>query len=614
MDRGWYFRFALVVGLVVYAWLTFWPSLDGTGAAAPEWVTNTFQRRIALGLDIQGGLRLMYEVEVEQAVEDRRDLRAQQLLERLCEAMDICTEDEHTTDQIEETRERVSFTSLERDGFRVTFSDASDLALLDRDMVNLFGDIVETRRTADSISFAMDNEAMQRLREQAVEQARETVSERIDGLGLREAGVMAREENVVVELPGATEEQFDQIRSVISRTARLEFKVVDDEATFLTDIANADLPEGISRAQETVSAGEEHPSVQSTYLTASGEDARVRLQDYIQTLRTNGTIPEGREVLVGEADLGYDEEELEEGETLQEVWRTYTVHSRADVTGDAIADAMVTNDPQDGNPYVAITFDSSGADAFERLTGANVRRRMAIVLDDRVETAPVIQSRIGGGRASITLGRSGAYQDMLNEASDLVVVLRAGALPAPIRPANEQLIGPSLGADAVEEGMFGAAIGVLLVILFMAAYYQVGGLIADFAVLLNLLFLVAILAAFEATLTLPGIAGIALTIGMAVDANVLINERIRDEMRLGKAPSTAVALGYDRAFTSIFDGQITTFIAGVVLFQYGTGPIRGFAITLMIGIVTSLFTSVFCTKVVFEWLVRGLRVNKLPVG
>jgi preprotein translocase subunit SecD len=612
MDRGWYFRFALVVGLMVYAGLVFWPSLSGTDYAPPAWVTNTFQRRIALGLDIQGGLRLMYEVEVEQAVEDRRDLRAQQMLERLCERMEICSEEEHTADQLEETRARVRISSLDRDGFRVTFEEAGDLASLDRDVVNLFGDIQETRRDATSVSFVMDSEAMENLREQAVDQARETVAERIDGLGLREAGVMAREENIVVELPGATDEQFDQIRAVISRTARLEFKVVDDEATFLADLN--DVPQGVSRAQETVSAGEENPSVQSTYLTASGEDARTRLQDYVASLRQNGSIPEGREVLVGQADLGLDAEDLEDGETPQEVWRTYTVHSRADVTGDAIADAMVANDPQDGNPYVALTFDSAGADAFERLTGANVRRRMAIVLDDRVETAPVIQSRIGGGRASITLGRNEAYQDMLNEASDLVVVLRAGALPAPIRPANEQLIGPSLGADAVEQGILGAAIGVLLVLLFMGAYYQVGGLIADVAVLLNLLFLVAILAAFEATLTLPGIAGIALTIGMAVDANVLINERIRDEMRLGKAPSTAVALGYDRAFTSIFDSQLTTFIAGVVLFQYGTGPIRGFAVTLMIGIVTSLFTSVFCTKVIFDWLVRGLRVRKLAVG
>lgn len=614
MDRGWYFRFTLVLGLVIYAGLVFWPSLSGTDAwyAPPQWVTENFTRRIALGLDIQGGLRLMYEVEVEQAVEDRRDLRAEQMLERLCERLEICSEDEHTAAQMEETRERVRVTAVERDGFRVTFTDAADVASLDRDLVNLFGDIVETNRTATAVSFEMDNDAMQRLREQAVDQARETVSERIDGLGLREAGVMAREENVVVELPGATDEQFDQIRSVISRTARLEFKVVDDEATFLTTVT--EIPEGISRGQETVSAGEDHPAVQSTYLTASGEDARTRLSAFVETLRANGTIPDGRELLLGEADLGYDEEDLAEGETVQEVWRTYTVYSRADVTGDAIADAMVANDPQDGNPYVAITFDSSGADAFERLTAANIRRRMAIVLDDRVETAPVIQSRIGGGRASITLGRNGAYQEMLAEASDLVVVLRAGALPAPIRPANEQLIGPSLGADAVADGIFGGGVGVLLVILFMAFYYQLGGLVADIAVLLNLLFLVAILAAFEATLTLPGIAGIALTIGMAVDANVLINERIREELRLGKAPSTAVELGYNRALTSIFDSQLTTFIAGIVLFQYGTGPIRGFAVTLMIGIVTSLFTSVFCTKVVFDWLVRGLRISKLPVG
>ena len=164
------------------------------------------------------------------------------------------------------------------------------------------------------------------------------------------------------------------------------------------------------------------------------------------------------------------------------------------------------------------------------------------------------------------------------------------------------------------QGALGAGIGVLLVLLFMGFYYQMGGIVADVAVLFNLLFLLAILAAFEATLTLPGIAGIALTIGMAVDANVLINERIRDEMRLGKSARSAVELGYQRAFTSIFDSQLTTFIAGVVLYQYGTGPIRGFAVTLMIGIVTSLFTGVFCSKVFFDWIVRGLKVQRLRVG
>jgi preprotein translocase subunit SecD len=615
MDRGWYIRLAVVVGLGIYAALVFWPSLQAADEdawyAPPSWVTSSFTSRIALGLDIQGGLRLMYEVEVEQAVEDRRDLRAQQVVERLCQQFEVCSEDEPaTTEQLEETRERVRVQTVGQDGFRLTFTDASDLASLDRDLVNSFGDLRESGRTDSTVTLEMRADAMERLREQAVEQARETVANRIDELGLREAGVMTRDENIVVELPGASEEQFAQIRAVISRTARLEFKVVDDEATFLRDVS--DLPEGIARGSETVSAGEENPNVQSYYLTASGENARTRLQDYIAQLRENGTIPDGRELLVGEADLGV--EDLEEGETPEEVWRTYTVHSRADVTGDAIDDAAVANDPQDNNPYVALTFNSAGARAFERLTGANVRRRMAIVLDDRVDTAPVIQSRIGGGHAQITLGRNEAYNDMLNEASELVVVLRAGALPAPIRPANEQLIGPSLGADAVAQGIVGAMVGIVIVLLFMAAYYEVAGLIADVMVLFNVLFLLAILAAFEATLTLPGIAGIALTVGMAVDANVLIAERIREELRLGKAPSSAVTLGFDKAFWSILDSQLTTLIAGVVLFQYGTGPIRGFAVTLMIGIATSVFTGVFCSKVAYDWLVRGLKVTRLRVG
>ncbi|MCX7808205.1 MAG: protein translocase subunit SecD, partial [Deltaproteobacteria bacterium] len=271
-------------------------------------------------------------------------------------------------------------------------------------------------------------------------------------------------------------------------------------------------------------------------------------------------------------------------------------------------------DPQDGSPYVALTLDAAGAEVFERLTAANVKRRMAIVLDDRVESAPVIQSRIGGGRASITLGKNRSYQEMLKEASELVVVLRAGALPAPIRPANEQRIGPSLGADAIEKGIIGAVVGIVLVLVFMAVYYEVAGLIADLMVLLNVLFLLAILAAFEATLTLPGIAGIALTVGMAVDANVLIAERMREEMRLGRTAAKAVSLGFDKAFWSILDSQLTTFIAGVVLFQYGSGPIKGFAVTLMVGIVTSVFTGVFCSRVIYDWLVRGLRIEKLRVG
>jgi len=247
------------------------------------------------------------------------------------------------------------------------------------------------------------------------------------------------------------------------------------------------------------------------------------------------------------------------------------------------------------------------------LTQGNLQRRMAVVLDDEVKSAPVIQSRIGAN-GQITLG---SFQDptaVRQEAQDLVVVLRAGALPAPIIAQNEQLIGPTLGQDSVERGAMGALIGISLVLLFMGVYYQVAGVVADVMVVLNLIFMMAIMAFFNSDLTLPGIAGIALTVGMAVDANVLITERIREELRMGKSARAAVDQGFGRAFWSIFDSQLTTFIAGVVLFQYGSPEIQGFAKMLMIGIVTSLFTGVFCSRVMFDWIVRGLKVRRLRVG
>lgn len=608
MDRGWYLRFGFVVACVVAAWFALWPSLHDW-VAAPEWVRSTFEHRIAPGLDIRGGLRLQYEVEVDEAVADRRDFRAQQVVERLCQKFEICEEDQPPTrEQLDQARARVRVETAGEQGFRVVFINAADVAELDRDLVNSFGDLREPSRTDTTVTLELRDDSLERLRETAVEQARETISNRIDEMGLREASVMARDTDIIVELPGATEADFARIREIIARTAQLEFKVVDDLSDFVTTLT--DLPEGVTRASEVVSAGQEHPQVVSSYLFVTGAGSRERLQNYINSLQEAGRIPDDHQLAMGEAEMG----ELDEGETPEEAWRTYYLYRRSDLTGEAIDDASVAINPDDNQPYVSITFNGAGARAFEQLTGTNVKRRMAIVLDDRVASAPVIQQRIGGGRAQITLGGSREYNETLNEANQLTIVLRAGALPAPIRPANEQMIGPTLGADSVAQGSFGAAMGVLLVLLFMGLYYQMGGLVADVMVMLNLLFLLAILAVFEATLTLPGIAGIALTIGMAVDANVLINERIRDEMRLGKSPRSAVELGFQRAFTSIFDSQLTTLIAGVVLYQYGTGPIRGFAVTLMIGVVTSLFTGVFCSKVMFDWLVRGLKIQRLNVG
>jgi preprotein translocase subunit SecD len=262
---------------------------------------------------------------------------------------------------------------------------------------------------------------------------------------------------------------------------------------------------------------------------------------------------------------------------------------------------------------VALQFKGPGAIDFEEFTGRNVGKDMAIVLDDLVMSAPRVNERIAGGRAQITLGAAFG-QDLMSEANNLVVVLKSGALPARLRPSNEQMIGPTLGPAAVRDATKGAMIGIGIILVFMLLYYQVGGLVADVMVLVNLLLQLAIMAFFEATLTLPGIAATALTVGMSIDANVLITERIREELRAGRTARAAVDQGFDRAFWSIFDGQITTLIAGVVLFQFGTGPIKGFSVMLMIGMITSLFTGIFCSKVVLEWYVRGLKRQHIPVG
>jgi preprotein translocase subunit SecD len=258
-------------------------------------------------------------------------------------------------------------------------------------------------------------------------------------------------------------------------------------------------------------------------------------------------------------------------------------------------------------PYVELILNDRGARLFEQITGENVNRRLAIILDDTVYSAPVIRERIGGGQASIT----GSFD--IKEARDLAIVLRAGALPAPVTIAEERTVGPSLGKDSIEQGIASFVVGATLVLIFMAVYYKWAGVLADLAVIFNVLYLLAALAAFEATLTLPGIAGIVLTLGMAVDANVLINERIREEVRLGKSTRAAIEAGYERALPAILDSNITTFLTGLILFQFGSGPVRGFAVTLCIGIVSTVFTAVFCTRLVYDTLLSQRRLAALSI-
>ncbi|MEF2229487.1 MAG: protein translocase subunit SecD [Pseudodesulfovibrio sp.] len=365
-----------------------------------------------------------------------------------------------------------------------------------------------------------------------MDQAIKTIRNRIDQFGVAEPDIRKQQGNrIQVQLPGLQDPE--RAIKVIGQTAHLEFKMVDDGA----DVEKA----------------------------------------------AKGILAPGRElsvILHRNADNSYTETPI--------VLKKDTV-----LTGEYITDAKVLMD-QWNSPYVSITFNARGGALFANLTGENVNKRMAIVLDGKVYSAPVIQEKINGGRASIT----GHFTK--EEARDLAVVLRAGSLPAPVTILEQRTVGPSLGQESIDKGVMSACIGMGVVLAFMLLYYGFGGMVADVVLCLNIMLILGGLAAFGATLTLPGIAGIILTIGMAVDANVIIFERIREELRRGLTPRMALDEGYGRATLTIMDANVTTIIAAVILYQFGTGPIRGFAVTLTLGIITSMFTAIFVSRILFD--------------
>ena len=314
------------------------------------------------------------------------------------------------------------------------------------------------------------------------------------------------------------------------------------------------------------------------------------VDDLVDPGRSEG-LPSGTEVLYGRR---------VDSRTKTETRVPYAVRKETLLTGDLISDASVRVS-EVGEPYVSVTFDSVGGRVFGEVTEKNVGKSLAIVLDGNVHSAPVIRERIPSGQAQI----SGGFT--FEEASDLAIVLRTGALQAPVQVLEERTVGPSLGADSIRKGVTSTLAGALAVFVFMVIYYRLSGAIADLALVLNLLILLAAMAWFQATLTLPGIAGIVLTIGMAVDTNILIFERIREEFRLGKTVRAAIDAGFRRAFTTVIDTHVTVVVSGAILYQFGTGPVKGFAVSLMIGIVASLFTAVFFTRVVFDLIYMGRR-------
>ncbi|MEJ2698710.1 MAG: protein translocase subunit SecD, partial [Desulfuromonadales bacterium] len=283
------------------------------------------------------------------------------------------------------------------------------------------------------------------------------------------------------------------------------------------------------------------------------------------------------------------------------------VQKKTVMTGDLLSDAQVRIDSRFNEPYVAIEFNSLGAKRFDEITAANVGKRMAIVLDNNVYSAPVIRERISGGSAQI----SGSFTSQ--EATDLAIVLRAGSLPAPVKILENRTVGPSLGRDSIHQGIIAVLLASIFVVIAMVIYYKWAGVVANVALGMNFLFILAILSLFKATLTLPGIAGIALTLGMAVDANVLINERIREELRLGKTARASLEAGYAKAFWTVMDSNLTTLLSGLILFQFGTGPVKGFAVTLSAGILTTLFTALFITRLIYHFFLERRTIQRLSI-
>jgi preprotein translocase subunit SecD len=634
MDGTWRLKLGFVVAVFLAALVALWPTLhnmSGGKIPLPAYIRDRVTFAIAPGLDLRGGMRLVYTVEVDDAIRDKRDHFADEMRQELATGFGLHSgEGRVTRGELEKLDDKVRVAQPETALIRLRFKDKNDKSKVDDRFARKFlGELAETQGPAENeITFKIRADIESQIRERAVAQAKDTVSRRVDELGLREAAVTTRDEDIIVEVPGTDEESFREIKDIIRRTARLEFKMVDDagsEKAFGPPALKADeLPEGEGIAQYTegspdgLDANGHKKAVKAYYARMSCQppkypnetllDCLGRFKAWAKTL----SVPDDH--VIGFEGVTEPVEGTEPLQFKQVGWRTLYLYARAELTGDYITDASIGQDQQNfGQYYVLLSFSPAGADRFEEVTGANVNRRFAIILDDNVDSAPVIKQKIGGGKATITMG-AGDPERQLHDAKQLELVLRSGALPAPITPSNESLIGPSLGRDAIHEAGKGVFYGVSAVLLFMFIYYRKSGIVADVAVMFNMLLQLAVLASFSATMTLPGIAGLALTIGMGVDANVLINERIREELRAGKSVRAAVDAGYDRAWPSIIDGHMTVFISGLILAQYGSGPVKGFAVTLIVGILCSLFTGVFCTRLVFDWWVRGARVKRLSVG
>jgi preprotein translocase subunit SecD len=518
--------------ITVFAILLILPTVT---SQLPAWFMKVIPtEKIHLGLDLQGGMHLILEVEAEKAVESYVERIKNNLKDDLKDrGIPAGKVEREKKDQIvlEVSGEKGKWEKLLSERYSIMQELSSS----------------ETGGGIWRVELVLDSKQADQIKKHAIDQALETIRNRIDQFGVSEPEITLQgTERILIQLPGIKDPQ--RAKSLIGRTALLEFKLWDEEG------------------------------------------------DPEEALK--GNIPEGDIILY---------QRIVDPKTGGVKKVPHLLKERTLMTGEVLKDARVSLDSQFHEPYIALEFDDIGAKLFEQITGANVKKRLAIILDDNVYSAPVIQERIAGGRAQIT-GRF-----TTDEANELAIVLRAGALPAPVRIIEERTVGPSLGQDSIRQGIISILISAVVVVLFMIYYYRVSGMIADIALILNVILVFAVLSLLRATLTLPGIAGLVLSVGMAVDANILVHERIKEELRWGKTIRAAIDQGYHRAFTTIIDSNLTTVIAALFLYQFGTGPVKGFAVTLFWGIVANIFTAVFVTRFIFDYLTLKVKIKKLSI-
>ncbi len=523
-------RIALLGGFTLLALILFLPSTPVSKLLPSFWADKV--PRIVLGLDLQGGMHLVLDVDRDEAVSNYTQTMAKGMAGLFSERG---------------LKDGVVVAKRGKDTVVITLKAGTEPGVIKALVKDEFRVFQDPKDENGKLLFKLADSEAARIRDGALEQVLEVLRNRIDEFGVAEPIIQKQgEREIVVQLAGIKDTK--RALDLIGKTAVLEFRMLDEE----NDVS------------EAIKYG----------------------------------APFGSELMY---------EKKTDPISMTVIKIPYLVKSDVLLTGDMLSDARVAFDQTMNKPYVAITFNSGGARLFERITERNVDKRMAIILDGNVYSAPVIRDRIAGGRASIEGGFT------VNTARDLAVVLRAGSLSVPVEIVQNVTVGPTLGRDSIEAGLKAIVFGGVLVFVFMIIYYKFSGVIANFAVFLNIIMLLGAMAWFNATLTLPGIAGILLTIGMGVDSNVLIFERIREELKAGRTPRSAVNAGYDRAWWTIVDSNVTTLITAAVLFQFGSGPIKGFAVTLSLGILINLFTSLVGTKLLFDFQSEKMRVKKVSI-